>query len=525
MAPIKRTRGLLACFNGRLLYACGMIALSQLNFGMDQAAFSNTQAMPFFKRQFGTFDEATGTYVLETVFLSLLNSIQFIGFVFGLVLGNIFSLRFGRRLAMVFMCFWVLVSAIILITSKTGTQAIVGRTINYGYIGMELALVPVLQSELVPAEARGFVVGTYQSGLLFGNLLMSIICRGTSDIKGHASWQIPYGLFFVIPSILAVAVWWIPESPRWLLTRDRQEDALKSLRLLRQGAYTDEEIEREFQQMQDSLSKTIKKGNFMDMWRGTNLKRTLITIGVNIFLQLTGQNFASKYGTLFIQSLNSVNPFAMSCVNTSVNIVAVLLTQFLSDKTGRVPLMVAGAFLQMASLMAMGGLGTVQNPSSSIRSGIVATVTLFGVGFSLGWAPLSHVVAAEIPTTGLRDLTYAVGAVFNIVIQWAVAFSIPYLIDKSYAGLGSKVGFIFGVTSFFALLFSWFCIPECGGKTLEEIDDLFIRGAPIRQFRTAKIILDAEASDGGDDLTKPGKDNVPQTIIVMKQERVCGGME
>ncbi|KAM0556772.1 hypothetical protein ACHAPJ_005832 [Fusarium lateritium] len=483
---------------------------------MDQSAFSNTQAMPFFKRQFGTFDEATGTYVLETVFLSLLNSVNFVGFVFGLVLGNLFSRRFGRRLTMFLMCFWALISAVILITSKTPTQAVTGRTIAYVYIGMELALVPVLQSELVPAEARGFVVGTYQSGLLFGSLIMSIICRGTSEIKGHGSWQIPYGLFFVIPSILAVAVWWVPESPRWLLTRDRQEEALKSLRLLRQGAYTDEEIEHELQEMQKSINKTVKKGSFMDMWRGTNLKRTLITIGVNVFLQLTGQNFSSKYGTIFIQSLGTINPFVMSCINSALNIVTVFFTQYLADKTGRVPLMVAGAFLQTGSLMAMGGLGTVKAPSHNIRSGIVATVTLFGIGFSLGWAPLSHVVAAEIPTTGLRDLTYAVGAVFNIVIQWAVAFSIPYLIDESHAGLGSKVGFIFGSTAFIATLFSWFCIPECGGKTLEEVDELFARGVPIRKFRTATVTSDLEGSDAGDDVEEPSKDNVSQATHALR---------
>lgn len=166
MSPTTKPRGLVGCFNGRLFYSCLLIALSQLNFGMDQAAFSNTQAMPAFQQQFGTWDEVKGTYVLETVFLSLLNSINYVGFVFGLITGNLLSRRFGRRIAMFIMCFWALISAVILVLAKTRTQAITGRTIAFVYIGMELALVPVLQSELVPAQARGFVVGTYQSGLM-----------------------------------------------------------------------------------------------------------------------------------------------------------------------------------------------------------------------------------------------------------------------------------------------------------------------------------------------------------------------
>lgn len=64
-------------------------------------------------------------------------------------------------------------------------------------------------------------------------------------------------------------------------------------------------------------------------------------------------------------------------------------------------------------------------PIGSGQNGIVATTPFFAVGFCLGRAPLSHVVAAEIPTTGLRDYTYALGSVFNIINQWAVAFSIP----------------------------------------------------------------------------------------------------
>lgn len=67
-----------------------------------------------------------------------------------------------------------------------------------------------------------------------------------------------------------------------------------------------------------------------------NLKRTLIVIGVNVFLQLTGQNFASVYGAIFIKSLGVVNPFTMASINTSLGIVVVLLTQGLTDWTGRV---------------------------------------------------------------------------------------------------------------------------------------------------------------------------------------------
>lgn len=129
----------------------------------------------------------------------------------------------------------------------------------------------------------------------------------------------------------------------------------------------------------------------------------------------------------------------MTSANIGINIATVLFTQLTSDRLGRKPLMLAGAVVQVGALMTMGGLGTVSNPSKAIASGITAMVTVFGVGFQLGWAPLSHVVAAEIPTNRLRDATYAFGAVFNIVIQFAVSFSIPYLLYAPYAALQSKV--------------------------------------------------------------------------------------
>ncbi|TGJ82197.1 hypothetical protein E0Z10_g6576 [Xylaria hypoxylon] len=471
-------------FNGTLLLSCALIALSQVNFGMEQGAFSGTQAMTAFTQRFGVLNATTKKYALEPYFLSLLNSLNYIGFAFGLVSGNYISRRWGRRMCMFVMCFWALIAATILVTSKSKAQMIVGRVIAYVYIGMELAVVPVLQSELVPATVRGFVVGTYQSGLLIGQLIQALICRGTSNIPGDASWRIPLGVLYVVPCIIAGSVWFMPESPRWLLMKDRPEDAMKSLRRLRLGKFTEDQIQQEFNEFQSTINLTVTSNpQFKELFHGSNLRRTLIVIGVNVFLQITGQNFSSVYGTIFIKSLKTINPFTMTSINTAVNIFMVFVTQYLCDITGRVPLMVTGAIIQTGALFSMGGLGTVASPSLSIRTGITTMVTIFGVGFQLGWAPLSHVVAAEIPTTQLRDQTYALGSVFNIAIQFVVSFSVPYLLNAPYANLGSKVGFIFGSTAFLAIFFSYFCIPECSGKSLEEIDELFLDGVPIKDFK------------------------------------------
>ena len=158
-------RSLIEFFNGRLLYSCALIALSQVNFGLELSAFANTIAMAPFQRQFGTLNWVTGNYELATLYLSLLNSLTYIGFAFGVVIGNLVGRLWGRRIAMFIMSGWGILSSVLLITAERRTHMVTARVIGYVYIGMELALVPILQSELVPAQVRGLVVGTFQLGI------------------------------------------------------------------------------------------------------------------------------------------------------------------------------------------------------------------------------------------------------------------------------------------------------------------------------------------------------------------------
>lgn len=117
-------------FNRTLFLSVLLIAVSQFNYGFDNQAFAQTQAMDAFEKQFGEYDASTGAYSLPTRFESLLNGVPFVGFAVGLMVGSLISARYGRRMTMFCMSLYALVSATIVITATTSGQILAGRTLN-----------------------------------------------------------------------------------------------------------------------------------------------------------------------------------------------------------------------------------------------------------------------------------------------------------------------------------------------------------------------------------------------------------
>ncbi|KAF4472085.1 sugar transporter [Fusarium albosuccineum] len=351
------------------------------------------------------------------------------------------------------------------------------RVLNYVYVGMELAVVPAYQSEIVPAPVRGLIVGTYQFSLILGGLVINCVCLGTSKIPDNRSWRIPIGLFYLIPTIIAVGIWFLPESPRWLLQQGRANEARANLVKFRSGAFTDEDIDHEFRETQLQLETETEKGHFWEIFQRKNLKRTLLVVGINFFQQATGQQFASQFGAIYAKQLGTVNPFVFSLIIAAINATAIFISLLTNDKVGRrVPLLLS-SITMCVGLMAMGGLGTPDTITNSLKIAIVSMLCLMNFGFSIGLAPLCYVVATEIPALTLRDATLRLGFCVNVLFNFVSNFILPYCLDA----ISSKTGFVFGSVSFLAVLFI-FCIPECKGKTLEQIDRMFQEGVPLRQF-------------------------------------------
>ncbi|KAJ0345066.1 hypothetical protein KNSL1_008767 [Colletotrichum chrysophilum] len=503
-------------FNARLAASVLLIALSQFNYGFDNQAFTSTQAMDAFERQFGEYDPATKAYAIPTYFLSLLNSLNYIGFAIGLVVGSLTSARFGRRTTMFVMSVYALISATVVVTSTRKEQILVGRILNYVYVGFELSVVPVYQSEIVPAPVRGMVVGTYQLAIGLGGLVINSICRGTSQFQDSRAYRIPFGLFYVIPTIVICLIWFIPESPRWLLLRDRTEEAKTAHHTLRAGTMPDAAIALEFAKIQQSLADEPEQGRTRELFQGVNCKRTAIAVGMSFFQQATGQAFASQYGAVWVKSLGTLNPFDVTLGSSALTSGMIILCLFLTDRVGRRKILLLGSFIQAAALFTMAGLGVHTPIPTSYKSGMVGMLLLFGSGFGLGWGPLTYVVVTEIPALRLRDRSQRASSLVNIFMNFLVNFTLPYLLNKPYAGLQSKVGFIFGSIAVCSALFVFLCVPECKGRSLEEIDRMFHEGVPVRRFAEhPKFEVEVAAAKGVEE-----EDGVEQQTVTAKSGSV-----
>ncbi|KAL4868254.1 hypothetical protein BDV12DRAFT_197476 [Aspergillus spectabilis] len=433
-------------FTPRLAGAVGLISISTLNYGFDNQGIATSQAMASYKRQFGDYDTETDAWAIPTYWTSLLNSLNFIGFAVGLYVGSLVSARYGRRMAMFAMSIWAMMSA---------TQVLAGRILNYAYIGMELATCPPFQAEIIPAPIRGFAVGTYQASLLVGGILINSVCLGTSDLPSNAAWRISQGLFYLVPTIVVSCIWFIPVSPRWLLLNDRPDEALASLRQLR-GSLSSDGLtpEEELARLRTSLIHEQNQGTYLDLFRGSNLRRTLIAIGMNFFIQATGSPFTAAYGTLFVQSLNSINPFKFSLMSSCINTFSCLTAIYMTDKTGQLPLLMLGSVLQVIWLFIMGGVGTVAAPTTAQKQVIVAATALSSASLCFSWDPLNYIVTTELPASRLRDKTQRVASLVNILTNFIFSFTTPYLLNAPYANLHPKVGFILGSIACCSLVFA-----------------------------------------------------------------------
>lgn len=170
----------------------------------------------------------------------------------------------------------------------------------------------------------------------------------------------------------------------------------------------------------------------------------------------------------------------------------------------------ASMIVMSASAFGLGGIGVYEYTA---RPALAATAIFFLVllscGFSVGYAPLTNVVMTEVVSLRLRDMTQRTAGCARVVANFIVGFTLPYMMDT----IGLQLGFLFGGICFFGLLFTYFCVPECKGKSLETIERLFHEGVPSRKFGSYHEVRHDQAA------SNETKEDVAKTEQYLEKEK------
>ncbi|PCG91079.1 Major facilitator superfamily domain, general substrate transporter [Penicillium occitanis (nom. inval.)] len=493
-------RGSMASISPILIFSCFSLLVGDMLFGYDTASFGGILANTGFISQFGTYNSKTKAYAISSTHTSLLSSLPFIGKWIGCLVAGPAIERYGHRMVFYILSAISIIGIIIEITAAgtahgTGryAQFVVGRIIVYISVGLVEVDITTYQSEIVPAAFRGFVVVSLQLFLNAGTIVATGINRAFSTDTSSVGWKTVTGIQFTFSVLIVICAYFIPNSPRWLLSKDREEEAVAALRRLRShGDFESGRCDEEIQAIRLSLQESVHKAPWTDMFRGTNVRRTILVIVYYFFQQTTGQAFVSTYQTTFYKTNGyAAEAFTYPVINSCLGFLSVLPGMYFVDKFGRRPSLMTSYFFQAFWMFLLAGLGERTGNTSTTKNMIVASFMLYSFFYNMGGASIPYLLGAEIPNSALREKTQSLGASWNVIWAFVTNFVIPYIISSIHF----QIGWVFGSISIVAFIFTFFLLPETKasflplGYTLEEIDAIF--AIPFNPFQKTKDQVDA----------------------------------
>lgn len=272
-------------------------------------------------------------------------------------------------------------------------------------------------------------------------------------------------------------------SPWWLVSKNKIPQALRSLHKLghtgQDGAVRLAVIQRTL----DEISRETDGATYLECFRRSNLRRTLISISPLAIQSLSGITFAASYSTYYMQlaGYSTSQSFVLQIVQQVVSMVGNVMSWYLVDRVGRRALTFWGMVLLTVILLVTGGLA-VAGTDGSIR-GTVGFILLYCWWYNVTIGATAYTVLCEVSTARLRAKTVAIGLSLSNGLNMMWSFVLPYLFNPDKANLGAKIAFIFGGLSVLSCVYLWFYQPETAGRTYEELDEMFVKGVPARNFK------------------------------------------
>ena len=433
-------------------------ALGGRLFGYDTAGISG--AIGFLRTPFALDAASTGWAASSAL----------VGCILGAGIAGEISDRFGRKRALILAAILYLVSAVWSAIPATVSEFVVARIIGGVGVGMASLLSPLYISEIAPAAIRGRLVSYNQLAIVGGILLVYFVNyfiarQGSEAWNTETGWRWMFGSEALPAILFLIALFPIPESPRWLVKQGRTAAAEGILRRIRgtDGAAA------ELRAIEDSLSH--EQGRFSELFRPPLLRAMVIGIALAILQQITGIIVFMYYAPEIFKGLGSGTDTALlqtiiiGVVNVSFTLVAIKTV----DRVGRKPLLIAGAAGMGISLAGLGVAAYLGSTAWWVLLFVLGYIACFAA--SLG--PVVWVIIAEIFPTKVRGRAMAVATLLLWCANTVVSQTFPMLDENPWLISTFHHAFPFWLYAFFCAVMVAVVVrtvPETKGKTLEEIE-------------------------------------------------------
>ncbi|OQV06969.1 hypothetical protein CLAIMM_11465 [Cladophialophora immunda] len=470
---------------------CVFAVWTVLLVSFENQASGNVLGIPQFRKDFGYFYK--GDYALSTKWQSAFGGAPVASQVIGALFCGQIADYIGRKNTLIgalAVSFAAITMEMVAVTNEVFFGA---KFLNGFAVGTIQAVSGTYIGEIVPLALRGLTTCLIALAYTVGPFTVALIVNSTGDFTNRWAYRSVFCSQYGFAGIAALFVWFMPESPWWLVTRGRDEKAIKSLHRLGYPAQNGEDAKRlaNIKVTLEEIRRETEGVTYLECFRKSNFRRTIVAISPLIVQQFTGIVFAASYSTYYAElaGFSTKMAFKLQIAQQVLSMFGNVISWYLIDVAGRRALTVWGTVGLTVILWIMGGLAVAGSPGD--LKGTVAMILLYCWFYNVTIGATAFVCLTETATARLRVKTIAIGLGLQNSISVMWSFVLPYLFNPDKANLGGKLGFVFGGLSFICIGFLWWYQPETKGRSYEELDEMFMKRVPAREFRN--YVTEAES--------------------------------
>ncbi|RSL40074.1 hypothetical protein CEP53_013609 [Fusarium sp. AF-6] len=467
------TRRALKIYSKAVWYGA-FVSLALVMEGFDTKILGSLYAVPAFQEVYGV-RQPDGSYEISAPWQSGLGSIMGVTSIYGMFLGGWATERFGFRKTM--MAALLSMPPIVFIFFFAPSLAVLAVAIClFSFpLGIFQTVTTVYVTDIMPVALRPYLTSFYSLAWALGQLLNAVIFRGTLTLPAPWTYRVPFALQWFWPILIIVDE---AEAAVSRLTSGLDIDTQKLVSLM---VFTTEH------------ERQVESGtSYFACLRGTNLRRTIVVMGVYAMQLLTGSQFRGFMTYFFLQAgLPTDQSFNMTIVALTLSVLGVLGAWVVMTYVGRRTMYLWDGALTITLFTAIGGMGVKLHTSSSspMAWAIGSLIAVDGFVANLLILPVTFVLVSEIPSSFLRSKSVVIARNFYSAINILAGVMTPYMLNPTAWNWGAITEFFWAGAAVIGFIFTFFMVPESKGRTTAEMDILFEKQVHVRKFKDTKVSL------------------------------------